>query len=494
MKSSGKILLLLLLAGTGGLPAAAEARPVPAGEVSPVRIHVTYQHTDYVSPWNRKREESRSGYGCPVAPGKILTAADIVKDATTIRLEKSGESRYFPGRVALVDYDVNLALLAVDDDSFFEGLAPVELADLVKPDQPVQFLVFEEPDRIRAIPGSIVRISVERYFLGLNRFLALGAAVNFEDRGGGWSEPVVSGGELVGLTMSYNGSRHYAVVIPAAIIRRFLEAAGEESYSGFAHEGFAGSPTRCPALRSFLRLPEDSGGVYVTSVYPRGSAAGVLERGDVVLSVDGRPLDAEGYYEDPGRGRLEYRDLFSRHYSPGARVELEVVREGEVSRVGMELRRWLLSDYLVPPYGTGEDAEYLITGGAVFQELTLDYLKEWGANWPLVTNRKFHYHYHYNARQSLPGRERIVILNRVLPDEINLGYQGLEDLVLAGVNGRPISRIADLAEALEHPVRGFHRFTFEEHDREIVFRAGDLDAADARISRQYGIPRLRLLR
>ncbi len=493
MNSSGKKLLLLLL-GASWVLAAAPARPAPAPEISPVRIHVTYQQPDYSSPWNRKREEIRSGYGCLVAEGKILTAADIVKDATTIKLEKRGESRYFPGRVAVVDYDVNLALIAVDDDIFLEGLAPIELEDRVTPDQPVQFLVFEEPDRIRPIPGNIVRVSVERYFLGLNRFLALGAAVNFEDRGGGWSEPVVAGGKLAGLTMSYNGRRHYAVVIPAAIIRRFLAAAGEEGYSGFPHEGFAGSPTRSPALRSFLRLPEEAGGVYVTSVFPRGSAAGVLEEGDVVLAVDGRSLDAEGYYEDPDWGRLDYRDLFSRYYSPGDRVELEVVREGEVTRVGMELHRWLLSDYLVPPYSTGEDTEYLIAGGAIFQELTLDYLKEWGVNWPFVTDRKFYYHYHYNARKSVPGRERIVILNRVLPDEVNLGYQGLEDLVLAEVNGRPIAKIADLAEALDHPERGFHRFTFEEYNREIVFRVADLEEADARISRQYGIPQPRRLK
>ncbi len=492
MNSPGKTFVFFL--GLAGFLISAPVRPAPDPEPSLVKIHVAYQEPDYSRPWNRKREESRSGYGCLVAPGKILTTADIVKDATTLKLEKRGEKSYFPGRIAVVDYDVNLALIAVDDDSFFEDLLPLELEEQVKPDQPVQFLVFEEPDRIRAIPGTIVRVSVERYYLGLNRFLILGAAVNFEDRGGGWSEPVLTGGKLAGMTMTYNGRRQYAGIIPAAIIRRFLDAAGEEGYAGLPHEGFSGSPTRAPALRRFLRLPEEAGGVYVTSVYPRGSAAGVLREGDVVLAVDGRALDAEGYYEDPLWGRLDYRDLFTRFYSPGDRTELEVVRDGEVIRAEMDLRRWLLSDYLVPPYSRGEETEYLIIGGAVFQELTLDYLKEWGSNWPHLTDRKLYYHYYYNARQSGPGRERIVLLNRILPDQVNLGYQGLEDLVLAEVNGRPIEKIADLAEALEHPERGFHRFTFEEYNREIVFRVSDLEEADARISRQYGIPRLSMLK
>ena len=87
-----------------------------------------------------------------------------------------------------------------------------------------------------------------------------------------------------------------------------------------------------------------------------------------------------------------------------------------------------------------------------------------------------------------------MLLNRVLPDQINLGYQELEDLVLAEVNGRLIGKIGDLAEALRFPDRGFHRFIFEEFDREIIFRASDLETADLRISLQYGIPELGHLR
>ncbi len=474
------------------LPAAASG-PAPSAEPSLVRFHVTYQETDYSSPWQRKREERRSGYGCVVSPGRILTTADIVKDATMIKVEKRREKRYYEGRIEVIDCDVNLALITVDDNSFFADLPPVALEERVEVDQPVQVLVFEEPDRIRAIPGSIVKASVEFYFLGVERFLTFGASVNFEDRGGGWSEPVVAGGKLAGLVMTYDGQRQYATIIPAAIIARFLEAVGPDGYAGFPHEGFSGFPTRAPAFREHLGLPEESGGVYITAVFPQGSAAGVLEEGDVLLAVDGRSLDAEGYYQDDRWGRLDYRDLFTRFYRPGDRVTLDLIRDGKPLGVEMELRRWRIEDYLVPPYSCGEPAKYLIVGGALFQELTADYLKVLGGQWRLRADKKLYYHYLYNLRRPGPGRERIVILNRVLPDEVNLGYQGSEDLVLALVNGRPIAKIEDVAEALKYPERGFHRFTFEEFDREIVFRAAGLEEADRRIALQYGIPELRLI-
>lgn len=484
----------MLLLGLAGVLPSIPAAPAPAPEPSLVRLRVAYQEAAYSSPWKRKREESRSGYGCVVAPGMIITTADIVKDATMIKVEKRREKRYFEGRIKVIDCDVDLAVIAVDEESFFGDLPPLELDQGAELDQPVQFLVFEEPDRIRAIPGSIVKVSVEDYYLSPDRFLVFGAAVNFEDRGGGWSEPVIAGGKLVGLTMSYNGQRQYAAIIPAAIIARFLGSIDEDGYRGFPDEGFAGFPTRAPALREFLRLPEGSGGVYVSSVFPRGSADGVLRGGDVLLAVDGRRLDVEGYYEDPRWGSLDYRDLFTRFYSPGDRVKLELVREGEAIEVEMVLRRWLPEDYLVPPYSCGSPTEYLIVGGAIFQELTLDYLKEWGSQWQLRADKKLYYQYYYNSRRTTPGRERIVILNRVLPDEVNLGYQGLEDLVLAEVNGHPIAKIGDVARALLHPERGFHRFTFEEFDREIIFKVSDLEGADPRIALQYGIQETRYLR
>lgn len=493
----GTVKIYLTVLGLTGIllspwPAAASS-PAPAAEPSLVRLHVTYQETDYSSPWKQRREDSRSGYGCVVSPGRILTTADIVKDATMIKVEKRRDKRYYQGRIEVIDYDVDLALLSVDDDSFFADLHPIELEERVEVGQPVQVLIFEEPDRIRSLPGTIVKVSVEHYYLGVERFLTFGAAVNFEDRGGGWSEAVISEGKLAGLMMTYDGQRQYAVIIPAAIISRFLAAAGSEGYSGFAHEGFSGTDTLAPALREFLRIPDGAGGVYVTDVYPRGSAAGVLRPGDVLLEIDGRPLDAEGYYEDPLWGPLEYRDLITRFYRPGDRVELKLIREEEELQVEMELRRWLLSDYLVPPYSCGFSTRYLIFGGAIIQELTLDYLKEWGGQWRQRANKKLFYQYYHNLRRPLPGRKRIVLLNRVLPHEINLGYQGLEDLVLAEVNGRPISQIGDVAEALGFPEGGFHRFVFEEFGREIVFPAEGLEEADRQISLQYGIPRMRLL-
>jgi len=286
-------------------------------ENKPVRLHVTYQENNYSSPWKQKKSGSRSGYGCVLSSGRILTTADMVKDSTMIKVEKPAGKEYYPARVEVIDFDVDLAVVSVQDESFFDGLRPVEMDPRIRTDQPVKFLVMENSNKIRAIPGEIVKISVEDYFLGPDKYLTYGAAVNFEDRGGGWSEPVFSGGKLIGLTMSYSGKKQYANIIPASIINRFLEADRPGGYIGFPHHGFIGTGVRDPVFREYLGIPPEVGGLYISSVYPGWSADGVLEEGDLLFSVDGFPIDADGYYTNPDWGSIDYRDLFSRFHFPG---------------------------------------------------------------------------------------------------------------------------------------------------------------------------------
>jgi len=153
-------------------------------ENGPVRIHVNYQENNYSSPWKQKKAGSRSGYGCVLSSRRILTTADIVKDSTMIKLEKPGGKKFYPGRIEVIDYDVDLAVVSVEDESFFDGLTPVEIDQRIRIDQPVKFMVMENSNKIRGIPGEIVKISVENYFLGPDKYLTYGAAGNFEDRGG----------------------------------------------------------------------------------------------------------------------------------------------------------------------------------------------------------------------------------------------------------------------------------------------------------------------
>ncbi len=481
-----RALPLLLLAGLlGPSPAPARAAADPASSL--VRLRVAYQDYSLESPWEKGNEKSRSGYGCVLSPGRILATADLIRAATLIRVQKGSSSESAIGRVETADYEIDLAVIRVDDEAFFSDLTGVVMEETAAVDQPVKFLVFEQSKDLREIPGHLVQIALDDYYYSWFTYLAYGAAVNFEDRGGGWSEPVFSGERMIGITMSYNGERQYAQVIPASVIRRFLEGIGPGGYRGFARLGFSWAPAVGPDFRRWLRIPSPDGGVYVKSVTVPESP---LREGDVLLSLDGKPIDSEGYWRHPDWGRIAFPDIVQRGHFPGETVPLTVSREGAVLGFELSLSRVDPEAFLIPSLPTDRPPQYLVTGGLVIEELTRDYLKTWGDDWKNRANKKFLYDFYYRAEESRPGRERIVILTQVLPDEINTGYQDLGDIVLARVNGKPIGRLRDVAEALRSPLGGFQVFEFEEHGRRAVLPAKALAEADRRIAERYRIPSL----
>ena len=480
-------MIIFLLGAILLSPAGAEEKSLSS---SLVKLNVTYQKYNAVTPWKKYDEKTRSGYGCVLPSHRILTTADIVKDNTLIKVKKSSSQEFFTARVEVIDYNADLATLRVEDISFFSDLTPVELGEPTHLDQAIKFLVFEESNQVREVPGTIVKISVENYFLGWEQYLLYGAAVNFEDRGGGWSEPVFTGGKLIGLNMNYNGKNQYAEIIPSPIIRHFLEGIGPNGYRGFPSPGLGWGKVINPDFRKYLGLPEGMEGIYIRVIAPNSFGSEALKVGDVLLSLDGHDLDSEGYYRSAEWGKLSFQDIISRLHYAGDPIELEILRQGKVIKRKAQLTIRPRKDYLIPVISSGTQPPYIVVGGLVIQELTIDYLKAWGKDWKNRANKKYLYYYNYEAQKPTPERRRLVVINKVLPDDVNIGYQGLRNVVIATVNGRPISRIEDVAEALKHPLEKYHRFTLEEYRRRLVLAEEELPAADRRIARQYGIDKL----
>src|SRR6185436_19129531 len=98
-----------------------------------------------------------------------------------------------------------------------------------------------------------------------------------------------------------------------------------------------------------------------------------------------------------------------------------------------------------------------MVGGLVFQPLTDSFLQSWGQDWKRRAPFRLYY---YNEENRTQERKALVLLSEILPDPYNIGYQQTRYLVLDKVNGRSISYLADLRDALEHPVDGFHILDF----------------------------------
>ncbi len=83
-------------------------------------------------------------------------------------------------------------------------------------------------------------------------------------------------------------------------------------------------------------------------------------------------------------------------------------------------------------------------------------------------------------------RRELVLLAAVLADEINVGYQDLEDIVISYVNGKKISTIKDLVKAVEENKGTYHIFV-DEHGNKIVLDRKKADERRELILKKYKV-------
>ena len=103
-------------------------------------------------------------------------------------------------------------------------------------------------------------------------------------------------------------------------------------------------------------------------------------------------------------------------------------------------------DYVIPPYSVDEVPRYMVYGGLIFQELSRQYLKEWGPNWQREAPQRFVYLDRFQSELFPEGGRHIVILSQTLPSNNTIGYEELSYLTVKRVNGKEIKSLKELAE------------------------------------------------
>jgi hypothetical protein len=468
------------------IPLAATASPLDYG-ARVVALSVTQQTFDERRPWAKTDPSTRNASAVVVEGPLLLTEAQMIADATLIRIEKHGAPYLVPARVVHVDPEVDLALLAVDEPGFFDDLEAASVAAFV-PTRGSARSVRWRNRQLEVSDGRVTSIEVQgnRYGTIEHAFLLLTTDLT----GGGWSEPVFADDELIGLTVAQEGQ--VASVVPAEIIGAYLtRARNREAYRGFASIGAGWQNNRDPALSAYLGLAGRPRGVVITQIPWGTSACGVLAARDILLALDGYPIDALGNYRHPRYGRLRFTHLAAAEHQPGDAVSVQVLREGKLMNLELELRRYPSQASLIPWRRDNIEPTYLVAGGLVFRELDGAYLRSWEGNAhggasPDLVNRLY-----LERHGQAPGRRRILILSDVLPAPYNLGYHDLGNLAVRKVNGRAVDSIADLAQAFQHPVDGFHTVEFRPNRvrAEVVLDAAGFEAATAEILEAFAVPR-----
>lgn len=471
---------------------------VPASkqkQLALVRVNVTGQAYDYFRPWQKKAPFSKRALGAVLSKGRVLVTADLVANQNYVELERAESGEKMAANVTVIDYDANLALLEPSEKTFLDGITPMEIAtDTVVGDRLAAWQL-EPTGALIATEGLVTTIQVMRYPADVSQFLTYRVSLSMQYRENSYTVPLVKNNKLAALLLRYDSRAQLVDAIPGPIITHFLKEAESQNYRGFPSAGFSFFPTRDPELRQFAGDAGKPGGVYITDVEPNSPAmkAGI-QVGDIIKSIGKSEIDPNGNYVDSLYGKIEFTNLLTAKAFAGDTVPIQIQRKGQPMQLNLTLEHRDTDDYVSPPYNFDHAPRYYILGGLIFQELSRQYLREWGGNWLREAPQRFVYLDRFQSELFPDGHRKIVVLSQVLPTNATIGYEDAAYLVVKKVNGKDILSLKDLAEAVKQPIEGgFIKVETEEDPKQIELDAAQVNDEVATLQENYGISSLERL-
>jgi S1-C subfamily serine protease len=460
--------VVLVVAG----PARAEDDLAPKLRAALVKVYVESQGWPISTPWQKAGPRSSMLRGVVVRPGLVLVPAGVA-DHIMIEVSEANSARRYPASLVHVDYGANLALVKVEEPSLRLRIMPLDLHDPITIDDEFEIWQLGGSDLLERYTGRVQQVYESTPRLMLN------VKTNLSDGGNG--QAALKAGKLAGLVLSTRSSRQEGQVLSVETIKHFLDDYDSGEYVGFPSGGIWTHDLLRDDLRAYFKVPDDTHGVAVSRVIDGQSGGGVLKVGDVITRISGYDLDDEGMYVDPVHGRLNMNYLLYCKPAAGDNVPATILRDGKAMDVEIPLRKWTLAKQRVPYNYYDRRPPYIIVGGLVVLELSR----------MSSTGESQLRQYQLRAWWDPPSeRKRIVYASRVLADIANKGIDDIRNVAIKTINGKPISLITDVPEALKSPMGGFHVITFEEDETPFVIEAAKLDEINARILERYRIPEL----
>jgi S1-C subfamily serine protease len=450
-----------------------------------VYLEISSYGYDQIRPWKNTDIQQKGGVGCAIGPYQVITPAWNLTDAKLIKAKVSGQNEYIPATLKTIDYEVDLAILELEPNAMKKPLKPIKFEDKFKRGAKLNYYWLNSNGEMTTGQGYLDRAELFGSTVSYNYFLNLIITNTSQETAGG--QVYCDGTTPIGISCwSKNGSD--TGLIPAAIINNFMAKAKDTNYPGVPTVGFAAVTLLDPAMRTYLKMPATmKNGVQVTSVYNIGTGSDLLKESDVILAIDGKEIDAYGNFLYPAYDRIMFHHLITSH-KVGDDIVFDIWRDGGKQQLHIQAKNFNVGEMLVPYYEYGEQPEYVVTGGYVFQKLTRAYLANWGKDWEGKVSPHMLHYFKDMAFKPTAQRKEIVILSYVLPAQINLGYTDLSQIVVSKFNGMPISRLSDIVKAQKlNPGAKYDVVEFELDNPTVVIPRQQLLQADAMIATNYGI-------
>jgi len=477
MQLSAKLTLALLLT------AAVSIGQVPI-QNSVVKIFSIVQPYDYQQPWQKQSINNQTGSGFVISGNRILTNAHVVADSKFIEIRKSGSPQKYYATVSFFAPEYDLAILKLEDKSFFDGAAPLEIGDMPFAQQKVYACGFPiGGDELSVTEGVVSRIEHQIYATGKSYLQAIqiDASINPGNSGG----PVLQGNKVVGVAFQgLQQGDNIGYAIPPTVIKHFLEDIEDGVFDGITHLGFNWQPLENQWQRKMIGLPANGNGIRITSITPDSPLKDIARVGDVILAIDGTDIASNGTIKYRKSERTHF--VFLNHNKKyGDKIELKIFRDGKELTVSTTLSKNNEVKRLVPHDTYNHQPEHFMYGGFIFQPLNLNYLASFHPQqWRYAAPRDL-VELYYSGQPTVKGEE-VVILTHVLPDQINIGYHNVRNIVIYKVNGQLVENFNQFRQIIANSESDYIIFE-QKNGEQLVLDRKVANKRNDYIAQSYGI-------
>jgi len=450
---------------------------------SVVKIYTVASSYNYDNPWQMGGQSNGTGSGCIIDGNRILTNAHVISNNTFIQVKKAGEATKYTAHVDSISHESDLAILKVDDLSFFKDSPSIKIGDL--PEVRDKVAVYGFPtggDEMSITEGVVSRIEQRNYAHSSANLLTcqIDAAINPGNSGG----PVIIKDKIVGVAFqSATRGENLGYMVPAPIVNHFLKDIADGKYDGFPELGILYQKMENPDLREKFQMKKNQNGVLIVNILSESPAKNILNINDIILAIESSNIENDGSIEFRDGERTSLNYIIQKKFIDDP-LTVKILRNGEIKNLNMKLTVPMNSVRLVPFEQYGTAPTYFIAGGLIFAPLTKNYLLEWGSQWFFSAPTKLLNLYQEGVRTE--DRQELIILTKVLADEINLGYHDLDNIIIEKVNGKKVSSMIDLINSFEKNT-GLYHILEDDTGKKIILRKDKVENFSNRILKTYHI-------
>lgn len=468
-----------------GSEAAAPASIPPNLENAVVKVFSTLRPPDPFKPWSKAAPVEVTGSGVVIEGKRILTNAHVVGYASQVQVQANQAGDKVSATVLAISRGMDLALLKLDDESFFDGRPPAKRANLL-PEVRDAVFAYGYPtggNSMSITKGIVSRIEFVNYsFASSGLRIQVDAAINPGNSGG----PAIANDKMIGLAYATaTNAQNIGYIIPNEEVELFLRDVKDGRYDGKPSLLDEVQTLENPTLRTFLKIDKSVEGVVVQS--PQGDAGYPLKEWDVITHIGDAPIDNQGMVKMGSNLRVRFQYKVQQLARDG-KVPLTIVRGGKPMTVQLPVTA---QRKLLIPALDGAYPSYFIYGPIVLSRATAEFIGSVSGNAnalsllsfvgsPIVTRR---------GDSATPEREELVVVSSpFFPHKLVTGYSNRFGAVIHSINQVPLKSLRHAVALLRDLKDELVVIHFDQRGGEtIVLPRKDMLAATESILSDNGI-------